>query len=152
MTEFKQGLATYASRIHQGARAIGLVEEKSENDARLFVNQNRTSLEALAANIREVELATGDTYLHGDSPTAIIEAYSHLARLWATGTRHGSPISRAVRSQEASHARQQRQRLRQAAQQGSAPGLMARLQDTLDFFRESLRQAARQAKAQRKTS
>lgn len=138
-TEFKEGVATYANRIFEGGRAIDLLEEKAESDVKRFIAQGRTSFESMRTAIQQVEQATGDTYLHGDTDTAVIEAYSDLARLWASGSRSGT-VAKAIQKD----AREQRRRLK-----ASGASITQLLQETLEFFKQVLKQAARLMKAKR---
>ncbi|MEN3943013.1 DUF6883 domain-containing protein [Prosthecobacter sp. SYSU 5D2] len=90
-----------------------------------------------------------DPVSHASNDVAVIEAYSALTRLWATGTRKGNAITGAVRSQEASIIRAQRNRLRKAEKDGVAPGLMKKLKETAEFFHQVLKQTARLMKAKK---
>jgi hypothetical protein len=149
VVEFKEGVASYASRIHDGGRAIDLVEEKAETDLKRWVATGRTSMADMADRIRAVEAITGDTYLQGGTEQAVIEAYSDLARLWATGTRKGNAVSGAVRGQEARVMRQQRANLRKAEADAKAAPIIQALKDTAEFFRQVLRQAGKLIKAKK---
>lgn len=147
VTEFREGVATYASRIFQGGGAIDAVEEKAENDVRRWVLEGRTDYTKLADAIRQLETVTGDKYLHGEGETAVVEAYSALARLYVTGTRkqQGGKLTGAARTGQAREIKAVRQRLRDS----KFGGLPDKLRETYDFFKAALGQVARLARAKK---
>jgi hypothetical protein len=149
LTDFREGVKTYVSRINEGSRAVDLVEEKAESDLRRWIDTGRMTIAKMAEMIRAVEAATGDKYLADDGEVSVYEAYSDITRLWATGTRKGNQVSGAVRGQEARIMRQQRTRLRGLENKGVADSLIQSIKEAVEFFKAVLKQAARLMKAKK---
>ena len=149
VVEFKGAVKTYASTIYQRGGAIDLVEEKSEGDLKRWVNTGRTTYDDFAKMIRGAELVTGDTYLQKDSPLGVIEGYSSLARLWATGSREGE-VGGAVRSSAAKQARAMRDRLKAAEADPEVRPLIQKLKDTMTFFKAVMGRVRALQKAKKK--
>jgi hypothetical protein len=160
VTEFKEGVATAASRVFQNGDAMDLIEETTETRLKQWVQQGRVTWQRMAALIQQVEQATGDTYLRTyeakgeDNALAVTEAFSELARVYATATRkEGGKLGGAVRKTKAAEVqetRKARTRLREAIASGNINAALAQaLKDTVAYLRAVVAQVARLAKAKR---
>jgi hypothetical protein len=148
-TEVQNNAARSISLILQGGGTLDLVEEQAENDLREAVHNKRVSMSAMRGMIKRVETATGDKYLNTDSETGVIEAWSSLVRLYATGTKNGNKITAGARKETAAEVRSERRRLRQAEGQGIAPAAFVKMREYYDQLRAMLGQVARLMKAQK---
>ncbi len=152
-TEFAGKVARSVSTIMEGGGIVDMVEEEAENDLRESIGRRQFGWQDMASALRQVEAVTGDTYLHGDSETAVTEGWSALVRLYATGTRRargGNEITGAVRGEAARDARDARRRLRAAETGGKLKaGMVAALKDYLAWMKATFGQVSRLMKARR---
>jgi hypothetical protein len=158
---FKENVATAASRVFQNGNAMDLIEETTETRLKQWVQQGRVTWQRMAALIQQVEQATGDTYLRTydeakgeDNAMAVTEAFSELARIYATATRkEGGKLGGAVRKTKAAdvqETRKARTRLREAIAAGNVNAALAQaLKDTVAYLRAVVAQVARLAKAKK---
>lgn len=155
----KEGLAQAVLKVTNGASPYTVLEERTEADAAAFVASGKTTWDDLHRMIREVEAATGDTYVNGYTGgtdasrdvTAVKEAYSELAQVYATGkSRAGKAASSDVTHVARVDRMRARQNLRMAVNSGRVDsGIVARLKAYAEWLKTVVGKAIRLNRARR---
>ncbi len=157
--EVKDGVAKAVIKVASGQSAYTALEEKTEAEASAWVQSQGTTWTNLESMIREVEIATGDTYINGHTAgvdagqdqLSIKEAYSELAQVHATGKGLSSKKKMTGITETARLDRQTaRTNLIQAITKGEiAAELVARLKAHVAWLKTVVGKAIRLNKARR---